>query len=117
MGGGSALLVVNFSVLVRILLCSWSISGAALSTRLRGRCVTGDPVHDLVSTRGQEWLATCVPIQDVLSQGILGSRTTCGISGCSEEPACYCHLVVIFTLLKQVNFPHFFNPSTLSSGS
>jgi len=34
--GGSALLVVSFSVLVSILLCSLSMSGAALSTRLRG---------------------------------------------------------------------------------
>ena len=34
--GGSALLVVGFSVLVSILLCSLSMSGAALSTRLRG---------------------------------------------------------------------------------
>ena len=34
--GGSALLVVDFSVLVSILLCSLSMSGAALSTRLRG---------------------------------------------------------------------------------
>jgi len=31
---GSALLVVGFSVLVSILLCSLSMSGAALSTRL-----------------------------------------------------------------------------------
>jgi len=50
-----------------------------------GRYVSVDPVHDLVSVRGHEWLATCVPVQDVLSQGILGSSTTCGISGCSEE--------------------------------
>ena len=28
---------------------------------------------------------TCVPVQDVLSQGILNSSTTCGISGCSVE--------------------------------
>ena len=34
--GGSALLVVGSSVLVSILLCSLSMSGAALSTRLRG---------------------------------------------------------------------------------
>jgi len=34
--GGSALLVVGFSVLVSILLCSLSMSEAALSTRLRG---------------------------------------------------------------------------------
>ena len=33
---GAALLVVDFSVLVCILLCSLSMSGAALSTRLRG---------------------------------------------------------------------------------
>ena len=67
--GGSALLVVGFSVLVSILLCSLSMSGAALSTRLMGRYVSGDPVHNLASTRGHEWLATCVPVQDVLSQG------------------------------------------------
>ena len=45
----SALLVVSFSVLASILLCSLSMSGAALSTRLRGRYVSGDPVHDLAS--------------------------------------------------------------------
>ena len=50
-----------------------------------GRYVSGDPVHDLASARGYEWLATCFPVQDVLSQGILSSSTTCGISGCSEE--------------------------------
>ena len=33
---GAALLVVDFSVLVSILLCSLSMSGAALSTRLMG---------------------------------------------------------------------------------
>ena len=49
------------------------------------RYVSGDPVHDLASARGHEWLATCVPVQDVLSQGILSSSTTCGISGCSVE--------------------------------
>ena len=79
---GSALLVVSFSVLASILLCSLSMSGVALSTR---RYVSGDPVHDLASARGHEWLATCVPAQDVLSQGILCSSTTCGILGCSEE--------------------------------
>jgi len=42
--GGSALLAISFSVLVSILLCSLSMSGAALSTRLmralrlRGSC-------------------------------------------------------------------------------
>ena len=86
--GGSALLVVSSSVLVSILLCSLSMSGAALSTRLMGRYISGDPIHDLASARDHEWLATwstCVPVQDVLSQGILSSSTTCGISGCSEE--------------------------------
>ena len=34
-----------------------------------GRYVSGDPVHDLASARSHEWLATCVPVQDVLSQG------------------------------------------------
>jgi len=43
------------------------------------------PRTDLASAIGHEWLATCVPVQDVLSQGILSSSTTCGISGCSEE--------------------------------
>ena len=43
------------------------------------------PVHDLASARSHERLATCVPVQDVLSQGILCSSMTCGISGCSEE--------------------------------
>jgi len=59
--GGSALLVIGFSVLVSILLCSLSMSRAALSTRTWGRYVSGDPVHDLASARGHEWLATCVP--------------------------------------------------------
>ena len=45
----------------------------------------GITFHDLASARGHEWLATCVPVQDVLSQGSLRSSTTCGISGCSEE--------------------------------
>ena len=63
-----------------------------------GRYVSGDPVHDLASAMGHEWLATCVPVQDVLLQGILCSSMTCGISGCSEDggsPACYRQLVVI----------------------
>jgi len=52
-----------------------------------GCYVSGDPVHDLPSARGHEQLATCVPVYDVLSKGILCSSTTCGISGCSEEEA------------------------------
>ena len=71
--GGSALLFVGFSVLVSILPRSLSMSGAALSTRFMGDYVSGDPVHDLASARGHEWLATCVPVEDVLSQGILSS--------------------------------------------
>jgi len=31
-----------------------------------GRYVIGDPVHDSVSARSHERLATCVPVQDVL---------------------------------------------------
>jgi len=50
-----------------------------------GRYVSEDFVHDLASARGHEWLVTCVPVQDVLLQGILCSSTTCGISGCLEE--------------------------------
>ena len=93
---GSALLVVGFSVLVSILLCSLSMSGAALSTRLMRVLSFRDPVHDLASARGHEWLATCVPVQDVLSQGILSSSTTWGISGCTEgSPACYHQLMLI----------------------
>ena len=57
-----------------------------------GRYVSGDPVHDLASARGDEWLATCVPVRDVLSQGILSS-TTCGISGCSVEAL---HVITIW---------------------
>jgi len=52
--GGSVLLVVGSSVLVSILLCSLSMSGAALSTRFMGCYVSGDPVHVLTSARG--WL-------------------------------------------------------------
>ena len=69
------------------------MSGAALSTRLMGRYVSGDPVHDLASARGHEWLANCVPVRDVLSQGILSSSTTCGISGCSVEAL---HVIAIW---------------------
>jgi len=55
--------------------------GPRLMRALRFR----DPVHELASARGHEWLATSVPVQDVMSQGILTSSTTCGITGCSEE--------------------------------
>jgi len=70
---------------ISILLRSLSMSGVALSTRLMRALRLRDPVHDLASARGHEWLATCVPVQDVLLQGILSSSMTCGISGCSEE--------------------------------
>jgi len=83
--GGSALLVFGSSVLVSILLCSLSMSGAALSTRLRGALRFRGSCSWLGEHKGHEWLATCVPVQNVLSQGILSSSTTCGISGCSEE--------------------------------
>jgi len=58
-----------------------------------GRYIYGNPVHDLASARGHEWLATCVPVQGVLSQGILSSSTTCGISGCSVEAL---HVIAIW---------------------
>ena len=60
---------------------------------LWGRYVSGDPVHDLASARGHEWLAKCVSVQDVLSQGILSSSTTCSISGCSVEAL---HVIAIW---------------------
>ena len=59
-----------------------------------GRYVSGDPVHDLASTRGHEWLATCVPVQDVLSQGSFSNSTTFRVFG--GIPTCYRQLVVIF---------------------
>jgi len=44
-------------------------------------------------------VATSVPVQDLLSEGILSSSTTCGILGCSEgSTACYHQLVVIFLM-------------------
>ena len=75
----------SVSVLVSILTPSLSMSGRPSAPGSWGRYVSGDPVHDLASARGHEWLAACVPVQDVLSQGILSSSTTCGISGCSVE--------------------------------
>ena len=90
---GSALLFVDFSVLVSILPRSLSMSGAALSTRLMGALRFRDPVHDLASAMGHKWLATCVPVRDVLSQGILSNSTTCGISGCSVEAL---HVITIW---------------------
>jgi len=79
---GSAFLVVGFSVPVSILLHSLSTSGAALSTRLMGVLRFRGSCSWLGERKG---LATCVPVQDVLSQGILSRSATCGISGCSEE--------------------------------
>jgi len=94
---GSALLVVDFSVLVSILLCSLSMSGVTFSTQLmgvlrfRGSC----------SWRGERkgsWMV-----------GYLCSCPGCAVTrhlGQSYDlwhfrvfggsPACYCHLVVIF---------------------
>jgi len=53
---------------------------------------------------------TCVPVRDVLSQGILSSSTTCGISGCSVEAL---HVIAIWwqfltLLIKQGKFFSFF---------
>ena len=88
-----------FPVSVSILLCSlahWR-KGEAPSTRLMRALNLRDPVHDFASARSHEWLATCVSVQDVLSQGILSISTTCGISGCSEgSPVCYRQLVITF---------------------
>jgi len=62
-----------------------------------GRYVSGDPVHDLASARGHEWLATCVRVQDVLSQGILAQQYDLWhFRVFGESPARYRHLVVIF---------------------
>ena len=58
-----------------------------------GHYISGDPVHDLASAKGHEWLATYVPVQDVLSQGILSSSMTCGILGCSESAL---HVIAIW---------------------
>jgi len=69
------------------------------------RYVSGDPVHDLANARGHDWLATCVPVEDVLSQGILSSS----ISGCLKEAL---HVTAINFCLSRVNFSHFIYPST-----
>ena len=54
-----------------------------------GRYVSGDLVHDLANTRGHEWLATCVPVQDVLSQSTLSSsRCGEGVPGHGKLHAC-----------------------------
>jgi len=83
--GRSALLVVGFSVLVSILLCSLSMSRAALSTRL---------VRALSFRGSCSWLGSLLVF---LSR--MCSSTTCGISGCSEgSPACYRQFL---TMLKQ----------------
>jgi len=87
----------------------WVWAGQPSSPGSRGRYVSGDPVHDLASAKGHEWLATCVPVQDVLSQRILSSSTSCGISGYSEET---CMLPPVggnfWPCLSRVIFSHFF---------
>ena len=67
------------------------MSGAALSTRLMGALILF--VTWRAQGPGHEWLATYVPVRDVLSQGILSSSTTCGISGCSVEAL---HVITIW---------------------
>ena len=84
--GGSALLVVGFSVLESILLCSLSMSGAALSTWLKCPGILFMTWQAQGVMNG--WLLVFLS-RMCSSQGILSSSTTCGIS------ACYCHLVVI----------------------
>ena len=63
------------------------MSGAALSTRLVGALayVSGDPVDDLASAMGHEWLATCVPVQDVLSQCIWAVVRLVAFQGVQKE--------------------------------
>ena len=82
-----------------------------------GRYVSGDPVHDLASARGHEWLTTYVPVRDVLSQGILSSSTTWHFREFGGSPACYHQLLVIISdpAFKHGQFFLFFYPSTLSS--
>jgi len=58
--------------------------------------MSGDTVHDLASARGHEWLATCVSVEDVLSQGILSKYDLWHFRVFGRKPACYRQLVVIF---------------------
>ena len=70
--------------------------------------------------RGDEWSATCVPVQGVLSQCILNSSATCDISACSEgSPTCYRQLAGIFNPAHAGSCfkPFLVYPTTLLSGS
>ena len=51
--------------------------GAAAEKARAAKTVLGYVKHAYV-----KWLATCIPVQDLLSQVILSISTTCGISGC-----------------------------------
>jgi len=68
---GSALLAVGFSVLVSIFSAHWAWVERPSAPGSWGRYISEDSVHNLASARGHKWLATYVPVQDVLSQGIL----------------------------------------------
>jgi len=57
-----------------ILLCSLSMSGAALSTRLRGALRLRGSCSWLGERKGSWMVGYCVSVQDVLSQGILWTR-------------------------------------------
>ena len=97
--GGSALQVVDFSVSVSILLCSFAYWA----------WVGQHPTHESIKSPGilfmtwrvqgvmNDWLLVFLSVQDVLSQSILRSSITCSISGCSKgSPARYRQLVVLF---------------------
>jgi len=49
--------------------------GDGLIFHYRAGLYSGDPVHDLASARGHEWLATCVPVT------LSATRQAYGFSG------------------------------------
>jgi len=110
--GGSALLVVGFSVLVSILLCSLSMSGAALSTRLMGALRFRGSCSWLGERKGS-WMVGylcscpgCAVTRHLEQQYDLWHFRVFGVS-----PACYRQLVVISDpAFKQGKFFWFFYP-------
>ena len=52
----------------------------------RRMMVSRKPVHDSASARSCELSASCVPVQDMLSQGTLSSSVTCGTDGSVRCP-------------------------------
>ena len=49
--------------------------------------VSRKPVHDSASARSCELSPSCVPVQDMLSQGTLSSSVTCGTDGSVPQSA------------------------------